>query len=111
MPAPRARRAASAAIVVLTALPDDKSARRLGEALVRGKAAACVTALPGAVSTYFWKGRLERSRETLLLVKTLRRNYPKVEKMILKNHPYELPEILRIPADATEAYRSWLANG
>ena len=103
--------AAIRAEILLTALPDARSAHRLADLLVRRKVAACVTAVPGAVSTYSWKGRIERSRETLVLAKTLRKNYPKAERLIRENHPYELPEILRIPASGGSAgYLSWLCR-
>lgn len=101
--------AAGRVMLVLTALPDAKSARRVAELLIRTKSAACVTAIPGVLSTYRWKGRISRSRETLLVVKAPRKNYLKIERAIRKNHPYELPEILRIPLDGgSSEYLSWL---
>ena len=44
-------------------------ARRLAAQLISRRLAACVNALPGVESTFRWKGKIERCRETLLLIK------------------------------------------
>jgi len=56
--------------LVLTTVKNRSEAKRLSEKLVSEKLAACVSALPGVNSTYRWRGKLERTREVLLLIKT-----------------------------------------
>jgi periplasmic divalent cation tolerance protein len=96
--------------LVLTAAASRQAALKLAKALVSSKLAACVTAVPGAVSVYKWKGKLEVLGEVLLLVKTERRFWPKVRRFLKKNHPYELPEIVLLPANASKEYSSWIAS-
>jgi periplasmic divalent cation tolerance protein len=93
--------------VLVTTLPRSRSAR-VARALVAERLAACVTALPGAKSTYRWRGRVERAGEDVLLVKAsaavLERTIAALERL----HPYEVPEILVLrPDSASRAYLDW----
>ena len=97
------------ALVVLTAMPDVRSAERLAARLVREKLAACVSIIPGVRSVYHWKGRLEKARETVLLIKTSRSRWKAVEKLVLGDHPYELPELVSLPVTAgSKKYLDWI---
>ena len=79
--------------------------------LVSKRLAACVQILPGLESHYRWKGKKETSQEVLLLIKTKTSIYKKVESLILKNHPYEVPEIICLPiAQGSKTYLSWLGS-
>jgi len=99
------------ALVVLTTAPDRKTADSLAKALVREKLAACVSVSAGAVSHYRWKGKIERAREALLVIKTLDRKFPALEKFISKNHPYDVPELVALRvARGSRKYLSWLTE-
>jgi len=98
-----------AACVVLTTFGDMKSAERMARSVVSAKLAACATAVPGAVSHYRWKNKVQRAREVLLLVKTSRSLWPRLLTHIKKNHPYDVPEILAVPVSkGSREYLSWL---
>ncbi len=45
-------------------------------------------------STYYWKRKLVTSDEYLLMMKTKKVLYSEVEKVILENHSYEVPQIV-----------------
>ena len=99
------------AFVVLTTTPDKKSARKIGEILVRRKLAACVSIRDGFESVYRWKGRIERAAETILIIKTSKAKLPRLEKAIRANHPYELPEVLAMEASGgSKDYLKWMEN-
>jgi periplasmic divalent cation tolerance protein len=101
---------APGAIVVLTNLPDRAAAMRLADALVERRLAACVNVLAGCDSVYRWKGAVERATEVPVLVKSTADAWPALEQAIRELHPYELPEILRLPVAAgLEAYLGWVA--
>jgi periplasmic divalent cation tolerance protein len=96
-------------ILVLTNLPDSASAAELARQIIEAHAAACVNQLAPCTSTYRWKGNIEIATEVPLLIKTTRDAYPHLEKLILKAHPYELPEIIAVPVDVgLPAYLSWV---
>ena len=99
------------AVVVLVTAPDLRVARRLADALVGERLAACVTALPGARSTYRWKGKVERAREVVLMIKTRASLAKRVERRVRDLHPYDVPEILALPVAAGEArYLRWIGE-
>jgi len=79
--------------------------------LVSKRLAACVQILPGLESHYRWRGKKETSREVLLLIKTNAAVYKKLEKILLQNHPYEVPEIICLPITrGSKTYLDWI-NG
>lgn len=97
-------------LLVMTTLPDQASAEQLAEQLLSQKLAACVNILPAMASLYMWKEKLEHGKEHLLLIKTLRECYGRLESEIRKNHPYELPEIIGLPViSGLTAYFDWIA--
>jgi len=98
-----------AALLVLSNLPDQASAEKLAELLIKGRLAACVNILAPCTSVYHWQGNIERTSEVPLLIKTTAEAYPAVEKTIRANHPYELPEIVQVPiTGGLPAYIQWL---
>jgi periplasmic divalent cation tolerance protein len=97
------------ALVVLVSVPDAESGAELARALVEAGLAACVTRLPGAVSTYRWQGAIETAAEELLVVKTTSRRWPALRDAIRRQHPYDVPEILALRVEAgLEEYLAWL---
>jgi periplasmic divalent cation tolerance protein len=99
------------ALIVLTTLPKYASALKLAEDLVGTGLAACVNILPPMTSVYEWKGKLEQGQEHQLVIKTSAACYPELEACILRNHPYELPEIIALPVETgLAAYLGWVAT-
>jgi periplasmic divalent cation tolerance protein len=97
------------AIAVMTTLPDYETALKLAAELVEKRLAACVNILPSMTSVYEWKGKLEKGREHLLLIKTTERCYLDLEAYIRRFHPYELPEIIAVPVKSgLSAYLDWV---
>jgi periplasmic divalent cation tolerance protein len=97
-------------LLVITNLPGQDSARRVAEALIAGRLAACVNLLAPCASVYRWQGKIETAEEIPLLIKTLASHYGKVEAIIRQHHPYELPEIIAVPISAgLPEYLAWVA--
>lgn len=97
--------------LVLTAVSDGRTADRLADALVQNRLCACVSVVPGAISRYRWQGRLEQAEEAILIAKTSSSRYAEVESFLSREHPYECPEILKIPIEAgLPAYLDWIGE-
>lgn len=97
--------------VVFISAPAGRVAQRLATSVLRARLAACVSVIPTAVSHYWWKGKLENGRESLLIVKTRRSLLARLEKHVHANHPYEVPEVISLPVlTGNKAYLQWLAD-
>jgi periplasmic divalent cation tolerance protein len=96
--------------LILSTCPDADTAQRLARALVDERLAACVSVLPGIVSTYRWQGQVEQASEVQLLAKTPADRRDALMARLAELHPYELPEILAVEAaTGLPAYLAWVA--
>jgi periplasmic divalent cation tolerance protein len=99
------------AIVVLITAGSREEALRLAEMLVGARLAACVQVLPEMESIYHWQGRIERTPEVLLVVKTTVARFGELEREVRALHSYETPEIVALPITAASApYLTWLTS-
>jgi periplasmic divalent cation tolerance protein len=98
-------------IVILCTVPHDAAAENLARGLIEGRLAACVNAIPGVKSFYRWQGKIETDTETQLVIKTRSERFDELAAWISENHPYDVPEIVAIPAErVSEAYLAWAAD-
>jgi periplasmic divalent cation tolerance protein len=96
--------------IVMTNAPDRETALRIARALVEARAAACVNVMSPCTSIYRWQGAIDTADEVPLVVKTTERRYGEVEALIRALHPYELPEIVAVPAGrGLPGYLAWVA--
>lgn len=95
------------ALVLVTA-PDLKTARKLAKLALDTRLVACANLIPRCESHYWWQGKIERSSEILILLKATTPNLPGLEKLILKNHPYDVPEFVLLPIEGgNKRYLDW----
>ena len=96
-------------VVVLITTSREEEAHKIAKLLVNGKKAACVNIVPRVDSLFWWKGKLDSARESLLLVKTKASLFPEIVELVKRTHSYEVPEILALPIIAgSEDYLKWL---
>lgn len=99
------------ALVVLSTCPDAATAERIADALVSERLAACVNRIAGVVSTYRWKGEVQRDNEQLLIIKTTRERFDALRARIVALHPYELPEVIAVDVAAgLDRYLMWIED-
>jgi periplasmic divalent cation tolerance protein len=97
------------ASIVLTTVANPIEGEMLIKGLLDRRLIACGTMLPGARSLYRWEGQIADESETVLLLKTRSSNVPAIESAFADLHPYKVPELLAIAADAGfEKYVSWI---
>ncbi|HEY4117806.1 MAG TPA: divalent-cation tolerance protein CutA, partial [Byssovorax sp.] len=82
-------------MLVCNCPPD--AAHGLAKALVERRLAACVNIVPGVLSVYRWKGKVEDAGESTLFIKTRAELVPAVTQAIKTLHRYELPEVVSLP--------------
>ncbi len=88
-----------------------QQAYKIANALVLGRLAACVSIIRNVESTFIWKGKIDRSKETLLVIKTKEACFKRLKNQVKKIHSYEVPEIIGIPIIAgSKEYLDWIAE-
>jgi periplasmic divalent cation tolerance protein len=96
-------------VIVLTTLPADADADRLGRTLVDERLVACVNVLPVMTSIYRWQGAVEQASERQLIMKTTSARVEELKVRLAALHPYEVPEILVLPiSDGGASYLAWV---
>jgi periplasmic divalent cation tolerance protein len=96
--------------VVLVTCGTLTEARLIARSAVSKRLAACANVVLSPVDSYYtWKGKLESSREYLLVIKTTAQRLPELEKEMKRLHTYDLPEFLALPiSEGSNKYLSWL---
>ncbi|MEK6544794.1 MAG: divalent-cation tolerance protein CutA [Elusimicrobiota bacterium] len=97
-------------IVCLITVPKLSLGRKIADALVRSKSAACVNLLTGIESLFFWKGHVEKTRECLLIAKSTKKKFSRLKKTVERLHPYSVPEIIALPVECgNPSYLRWVS--
>jgi len=95
--------------LILTSVGTQQQAVEISEELVERRLATCVNIIPCLRSIYRWKGKICEDSEYLLLIKSPKRLFETVVEEIRNLHSYELPEILALPVEQTEAaFHDWV---
>ena len=96
-------------IVVFVTVSSIKEARKISAALIKQKLAACVNIINGVNSVFWWQGKVDSSKELLLIVKTRKALFKKVEKVVKTLHSYKVPEIIALPIFCgSRQYLRWI---
>src|SRR3569833_2927249 len=98
--------------IALVTAPDLKTARRLARAALEARLIACANLIPRIESHYHWQGKIERSSEVLMILKTTAKCLKQLEILIITNHPYDTPEFVILDLrGGNKKYLDWLKTG
>jgi periplasmic divalent cation tolerance protein len=98
-------------VLVYTTFARLDDAKRVGDALVAAKLAACVNISPGMIAIYEWKGAREVADEVAMIIKTRRSLADAVLAETKRLHPYELPALLVLPTEGgSDEYCGWIVG-
>ena len=95
------------AAVVMTTVSDEAEAAALAAGLLEQRLAACVQQVP-ITSRYRWEGEVRADPEILLLVKAPGDRAGAVRAHLEAAHPYRVPEVLVVAAEASGPYLAWM---
>ena len=94
--------------IIITTTDSNKTANVIAESLVKDNLSPCVQIIPNIKSVYKWKGKINKSGEILLLIKTIPENVKHCKKLILQYHNYDVTEIVATDGDILDdKYRNW----
>ncbi|RJQ55462.1 MAG: divalent-cation tolerance protein CutA [Nitrospiraceae bacterium] len=98
-------------IVVFITAPDEDMAASIAKALVEARLAACANIIRAVRSIYAWQGKIEDDTEVLMIVKTRRGLFDRLQSKVKELHSYEVPEIIAFPIIAgSDDYLKWLRD-
>lgn len=101
----------TSALLVLCTCPNAAVAATIGRVLVEQRFAACVNVHGNVQSIYRWHDEIAEDTEALMVIKTTAKRYPAVERLIIEQHPYELPEIIAVPIErGFRQYMAWIED-
>jgi len=94
--------------LIYTTTDSNKIANKIADILVQDNQSPCVQIIPNIRSTYKWKNKLEKSRDILLVIKTISGNVQVCKNIILQHHNYEVPELVVIEGEIlSDKYCDW----
>jgi periplasmic divalent cation tolerance protein len=96
-------------VIIMVTCASAKEAQRIADRVLAKRLAACANIVDGVRSKFWWKGKLDSAEETLVMMKTSKANFKKIENEIKKLHSYEVPEIIAVPVAAgSKEYLKWI---
>ena len=96
-------------LVVLVTTKDKEEALSIAEVLVSEKLCACVNIVDSVVSVFTWNGKIERSTEGLMIIKTQVEAFSDLLERVKELHSYDVPEIIALPIIAgNPSYLKWI---
>jgi periplasmic divalent cation tolerance protein len=99
------------AILITTTFEDLDEANRLASLLLEKRLVACARISGAGKSLYWWQGKVAETSEYQLTLKTARRLFPEVERLIKVEHSYQTPEIVATAIVAGSSdYLEWMAR-
>jgi periplasmic divalent cation tolerance protein len=98
-------------IIVMVTTARKQEAEKIAQHLLKEKLIACAN-ITGPVSSLFnWSGKIERTEEHLIFMKSRKDLFEKLAKTVKILHSYEVPEIIVLPIiEGSRAYLDWLGT-
>jgi periplasmic divalent cation tolerance protein len=98
--------------LVFVSCANHTQGKLIARSLVEKRLAACVNILRSPIESHYrWKGKVEKARELLLLIKTTASRLGALEREVKRLHSYEVPEFLVLPVVAGSSdYLAWLSD-
>ena len=95
-------------LVYITA-KNQSEAKKLSTLLVKERYVACANIIQGEDSIYRWKGKIVRTKESIIFAKTNKKMIPKLIKKVRSIHSYDCPCIVFLPiADGNRDFLKWV---
>ena len=98
-------------IVIYCTVPNKKEGKEIAKALLSQNLVACVNIIDKVESMFSWDGELCEEKEALMIIKTKKELFSKINHAIQKLHSYNVPEVVAMPIiEADETYLKWISH-
>jgi len=97
-------------IIILVTAKDKKEAEKIARGLLESKLIACANIVEGIQSLFWWRGKIDSSKEVLLILKTKKSFFKKISIKVKSLHSYQTPEIIALPIiNGSKDYLAWIS--
>ena len=93
--------------LIITTLPKTKC-KPFIDGLLNQRLIACANVIDNVQSIYWWKNKITTDSETIVIMKTTKKNIKGIKKFFLINHPYETSELIVLDVHAEQKYLEWM---
>lgn len=95
-------------IIITTTFDNKDELNKVSNILLEERLVSCCQVY-NIKSSYWWKNNIIDANEYLLKMKTKKELYKEVERIILENHSYEVPEIITYNIEnGYSKYLNWI---
>ena len=96
-------------IVVFITANTAGEAQQISRTLLEQKKAACINIIPKVDSHFWWEGKIDSARESLLIIKTRTSLLPDIINLVKGTHSNTVPEIIALPIiGGNQDYLEWI---
>ncbi len=96
-------------IVIKTTCKNLGEARKITKHLLQKKLISSANYF-SIKSTSAWSGEIKEVDEFIVLINTINKNWDRVKKEIKSIHSYKVPCIVKLNADASKDYETWISE-
>lgn len=97
--------------VISTTFEHMEDAQRIAGLLLERRLVACAQISAPITSIYRWRGQVTTATEVILSLKTTESFFAPVKELLLREHPYEVPEIIgQEITHVSDAYGAWVGG-
>jgi len=94
-------------VLVYVTNPTKKEAEKIARHLLGKRLIACANIFP-VESLYWWKNKIKKSKEFVLIGKTTDGKYQKIVGEVEKIHSYSVLCVAKLPVEFNKKYKKWL---
>ncbi len=96
--------------IILCACKNEREAEKIARVLLKQRLVACVN-ITKVRSVYWWKNKIARSNEAMMIIKTKKNLANKAMNAIKRIHSYKIPEIIELDIEKiNKEYAKWLED-
>ncbi|HAJ57749.1 MAG TPA: cytochrome C biogenesis protein CcdA [Candidatus Omnitrophica bacterium] len=96
--------------VVFVTAPKGKEPHSLAKMLLEKKLCACVNIVKEIDSFFWWQGKIDTAKESLLVIKTRRSLLAALTRAVKQAHSYEVCEVIALPIiGGNKDYLDWVS--
>ena len=97
--------------IIYITVSNKGEAEKIASVLLNQKLCACVNIIENVTSFFFWKDKIQKEKEVILLAKTTENLTKRLIETVKKKHSYSCPCVVSVPIlDGNPDFLQWIQN-